>query len=378
MTWWLMFAAVARPQLFEYGVLDWESTLPDASLVMKVLVPCKVTPTSRDAWLLNLGRNRLRPTLSKVYVFWMIVPAAMSWLTTSVNSLSPSSMAPVPASVKSWARRASDSMMRSSTTSCAILAAFPVVDLSKATTFGATLTVGIVGRIHTGAEAEAGPELLGGGGAAPAELETQPPMAGPAPTASASVGVDPSASPAAGSGLCVERSAATGRVPTNIRATASATGSRQLRRRLPALSLLRFSSGAKERASAKRRAQAITRLPRIAVFVQNSSVVGASSSTDRMATTMPNAILATGPSGTVCGSGIIKSPKTRSSGDVTRICQRSHPHIGATCQLATMQWSGTAANARAVKAANPAIKANSSPSNRSSHAINSPPTIRTP
>ena len=40
--------------------------LPDASLVMKVEVPVKVTPTSRDAWELNFGKNRLRLTLSKL------------------------------------------------------------------------------------------------------------------------------------------------------------------------------------------------------------------------------------------------------------------------------------------------------------------------
>src|SRR5207302_7768306 len=123
MTWWLTFAATSRHQLFEYGVLLCDDALPDASLVMKVEVPVKVTPTRRDAWLLNFGRNRLRVTLSKLYVFWMILPAAMSCLMTSVNSLSPSPVAPVSASFTSWARRASDSMMRSSTASCAILLA---------------------------------------------------------------------------------------------------------------------------------------------------------------------------------------------------------------------------------------------------------------
>ena len=34
--------------------------------VMKVLVPLRVTPTSRDAWLLNFGRKRSRLTLSKL------------------------------------------------------------------------------------------------------------------------------------------------------------------------------------------------------------------------------------------------------------------------------------------------------------------------
>ena len=66
MTWWPTLADVSRPQLFEYGVLLCDNTLPDASLVMKVEVPVRVTPTSRDAWLLNFGRNRLSPTLSKL------------------------------------------------------------------------------------------------------------------------------------------------------------------------------------------------------------------------------------------------------------------------------------------------------------------------
>src|SRR5438132_714078 len=268
-------------------------------------------------------------------------------------------------------------MTWSSTTSRAYLSAFLGADWSKALTFEATVTVGMDGRIHTGADAAAGPELVGGGSAAPAELTTQPPMAGPAPTASARVGVDPSARPAAGSGLWVDRSAATGTVPANTRATASAAGRRQWRRPLPALRRPRASSGTIDQASTKRKAQAITRLARIDVFVQNSSVVGPRSSTDRMATTMPNAIRATGPSGTVRGSGIMNNTNTRTSGEVTRTGQRSHPHSGATCQLATMQWSGTAASASAVSPANAAMNPSSRPRRRSSHAISSPPTIRT-
>src|SRR5436305_12171271 len=97
------------------------------------------------------------------------------------------------------------------------------------------VTSGIGGRIHSRADAEAGPEPLGGASAAAAELETQPPIAGPAPMVSARVGLDPSASPAAGSAVCADRSAATGRVPTKSRATASAAGKRQLRPLLPAL-----------------------------------------------------------------------------------------------------------------------------------------------
>src|SRR6202521_4188492 len=115
-------------------------------------------------------------------------------------------------------------MMRATTASWAIFAAFRGADWSNALTFDATVTVGIGGKIHSCADAEAGPEFPGGGRAAPAELETALPMAGPAPTVSASVGVAPSASPAAGSGLRVDRSAATGRVPTNSKARASAAG----------------------------------------------------------------------------------------------------------------------------------------------------------
>src|ERR1700682_6725762 len=129
------------------------------------------------------------------------------------------------------------------------------------------VTVGIVGRIHSCADAEAGPEFGGGGRAVPAAVDTQPATAGPAPTVSFSVGVVPSASPAAGSGLWVDRSAATGRVPTNSSATASAAGRRQPRRRRPALGLSRASSGDRKRTSAKRIAQAMTRLARIAVLV---------------------------------------------------------------------------------------------------------------
>src|ERR1700686_5812122 len=132
----------------------------------------------------------------------MIFPSVMSWLMTSVNSFRPSPMAPLSASVKSCERRASDSMMRSRTMYCAILAAdWGVMEGSKDCTFEAMLTAGIGGRIHTRAEPETDPELLGGGRAADAELETQPAIAGPAPTDSATVGVEPSASPAAGSGL---------------------------------------------------------------------------------------------------------------------------------------------------------------------------------
>src|SRR6202162_5759298 len=173
-------------------------------------------------------------------------------------------------------------------------------------TLGARVTVGIVGRISSCADAEAGPEFRGGGRAAPAAVDTQLAVPGPAQTVRGRVGVDPSASPAAGTGLWLERSAATGMVPTKSRATASTAGRRQLRRRLPARCRSRASSGDRNRASAERRAQAITRLARIAVLVQNSRVVGPINRTARMATTRPNATRDTAPSGTGLGAGIMK------------------------------------------------------------------------
>src|SRR5260370_16861042 len=116
---------------------------------------------------------------------------------TSTNSLSPSPFAPSSASFKSWVRRASDSMMRSGTLSWAILAATcELMDGSNELTFDATLGAGIDGRIHTRADAEAGPEFAGGGRAAPALLDAQPAIPGPAPTVSVIIDVQPSASPA--------------------------------------------------------------------------------------------------------------------------------------------------------------------------------------
>ena len=44
------------PQLFAYAELVCETTLPEASLVVRVAVPCRLTPTYRAAWLLNFGR----------------------------------------------------------------------------------------------------------------------------------------------------------------------------------------------------------------------------------------------------------------------------------------------------------------------------------
>ena len=57
---------------------------------------------------------------------------------------------------------------------------------------------------------------------------------------------------------------------------------------------------------AKRMAQAMTRLERIAVLVQNSSVVGPRSNVASSATRTPKTALPTWPSGTVLGSGIMK------------------------------------------------------------------------
>jgi hypothetical protein len=81
----------------------------------------------------------------------------------------------------------------------------------------------------------------------------------------------------------------------------------------------------------------MTRLPRMAVFVQNSSDVGPRRSTASSATMIPKKTRDTWPSGTVRGSGIMNSAKIKISGDVIRTCQSSRPHIGVTCQLATMQ-----------------------------------------
>src|SRR5450759_1964586 len=110
-----------------------------------------------------------------------------------------------------------------------LAAACGVMDGSKASTFEAMLTVGIGGRIHTRVDAEDGPKFPTGGRAAPAVLETQPAIAGPVPTVSVTVGVEPSARPAAGCGLWVDRPAATGMHPTKNMATAKPPGKRQPR-----------------------------------------------------------------------------------------------------------------------------------------------------
>src|SRR5882762_3718705 len=228
------------------------------------------------------------------------------------------------------------------------------MDGSNAFTFEAMLTAGIGGSIHTRAEAEPGPELPAGGRAELALSENHPAGAGPSPTVRVTVGVEPSARPAAVSGPCVARSADTGMAPRPTTATAIAAGTCQrkplnMKGKAPSSD----SNGARKRTRANRSAQAITRLARIAVLVQNSSVVGPSSTTASNATKTPKTTLASCPSGTVLGSGTMNSAKIRISGDATRICQSSRPHIGVTCQLATMQWSGTGASARAVNAAKP-------------------------
>src|SRR3979490_2419868 len=211
----------------------------------------------------------------------MILPAAMSSLMTSVNSFKPSPVAPLSAKVRSCARRASDSMLRSRPICRAMAAAdCGVIPGSKAITLEAMVTVGMGGRIQTRVDPVTEPELFGGGKAEEAELETQLAMAGPEPTESGIAGNEPSARPAAGSGLWVETSAATGTLPIKRTATARAAGTCHRQplniQGTPPLSL---SNGARNLTSAKRSAQATTRLPRIAVLVQNSSEVGPSSKT---------------------------------------------------------------------------------------------------
>src|SRR5579872_2688870 len=288
----------------------------------------------------------------KEYVFWTDLPAATSWLMTSVNSVSPSAIAAVAARLRSCERRASDSMMRSRTAYRAILFAVSgVIDESKAVTFAGRSTGGMGGGTQTRPVAGAGPELLGGGSAPAAAVEIQPATSGPLPTMSGTAGLDPSGSAGAGSGPCVERSAATGSAVTRSSVTPSTAGDVQPSRRTTSIGPA-SSSPAVARISAKRPAHAITREARIAVLVQNSSVVGPMSSTERRPTAAPNTIRARGLSGTVLGSGTMNSAKTRTSGEVTRICHSWPPHIAVECQLATMQWSGTGESATARAAAN--------------------------
>src|SRR5947209_1274995 len=112
-------------------------------------------PTRREAWVANLGRYSCSEILSNLYVFSTDFPAAMSWLSTSTNSWSPSPRAPSFARSRSCVRRASDSMMRSSTASCAIASAVDwVIEESNEATLDATLTVGYGGNVQTRADAE--------------------------------------------------------------------------------------------------------------------------------------------------------------------------------------------------------------------------------
>src|SRR6266567_2841309 len=104
---------------------------------------------------------------------------------------------------------------------------------SNAASLDAMLALGMRGSIHTRDVADDGPELEIGGRAAPAAFAAQTAMPGPEPTVSVTVGVVPSESPATGTGLWVEMSAATGSTPMNTRATARATGTRQARRPAP-------------------------------------------------------------------------------------------------------------------------------------------------
>src|SRR5260370_30996268 len=243
---------------------------------------------------------------------------------TSTNSLSPSPVAPASAASKWWGRGASDRMMGSSTGSWAILAATgEFMEGSNEVTFDATLGVGRDGRIHRRADGEAGAALPAGGRAAPALSDAQPAIPRPPPTVSVMIGVEPSGSSAAASGMWVEISADTGTAPANTAATASPAGTRQSLR-APSADSGRYSAasnGATKRASANRPAHAMTRLARMAVLVQYSRAVGPSSSTARRATTTPKTSLATAPSGTVLGSGIMNNAKIRISGDVTRLRQ---------------------------------------------------------
>src|SRR5258708_34728236 len=124
-------------------------------------------------------------------------------------------------------------------------------------------------------------------------------------------------------------------------------------------SVLASLSEARKAVRANRSAQARTRLARIAVFVQNSSVVGARSRTANRATITPKTIRATLPSGTVLGAGMMQRAKIRISGEVTRISHSGLPQSDERSQLATMQWSGTGASATATKIAKLAMKATS-------------------
>src|SRR5712691_5504687 len=177
------------------------------------------------------------------------------------------------------------------------------------------LIFGIGGSNHTRADAEAGAVLPGGGNPAPAVAVTHSAGACPLPAVRPTFGKEPSGRSANGCGLRVDRSAATGRAPRLRRAIASAAGTCQ--RKLPNIqrSPPPSTKGARNATSANRSAQAITRLARIAVLVQNSKEVGPSSSTASMATITPKTTLANWLSGTVLGSGIMNRANIKTSGD---------------------------------------------------------------
>src|SRR5260370_1323035 len=241
---------------------------------------------------------------------------------TPTNSTSPSPMAPLSASFESCDRRASASMTRSSTASWVTRWATSGVILAlKYVTLEAIATCGTAGSTHT--RAQAGPATRrasgGGGRASRAEPRTQLPRAGPTPTISVMVGVVPSESPATGWGLWVERSEDTGTQATSRDETAMAAGTRQPGIKNEDAPYIESRREARKATRAKRSAQANTRLARIAVLVQNSSVVGPRSNTANRATITPKTIRAPRPSGTVLGSGIMKRAKIRTSGDVGRV-----------------------------------------------------------
>src|SRR5262249_22712967 len=107
--------------------------------------------------------------------------------------------APCPARTRSCVRRASDSIIRSSTASFTHLCATTgVIVGSKAATLSGMVTVGTGGRIQTLPVAWAGAVPLGGGRAVEAAPTAHDPRAGPSPTARLSFGVEPAGRPGAG------------------------------------------------------------------------------------------------------------------------------------------------------------------------------------
>ena len=213
----------------------------------------------------------------------------MSCRITSVNSLSPSPMAPASASFRSCARRASDSIIRSSARSCAHLVAvvWSIVG-SNAVTLAGTVTRGIEGSTHTLAEAAVEGVPGAGGRAAAADATVQDATSVLlAPIVSDSTGREPSGSSGAGTVLCSESSADSGSAVSSRRESPSAAGARTPSRRSASSHGPPSSSGATSRAIHQRPAHVKTRLARIAVLVQNSSTVGPMSTTDRKAVRTP-------------------------------------------------------------------------------------------